>query len=321
MQPSVNDSSQNTQNGSALIALAAVLTVLGVMMAFGIDAFKLKSSQDRYKEAYDRMQIISHAIDDYVQANNRLPCPADPSLSYTSTSYGIMALSGSTCTFTRGDLPARTLRIPFDFMVDSWGNRIRYAVSPVFANSGYTTMASVHAYCRIRDVWIYDEKMCPLTPVEAGYPRPYNVNPNKARFCCPDNTLYPTAGDLQIRLRNGTTIGRTRSAVAGEYAADNVAIAASAAPVKTNPHQIETPAYVLISFGANGPGGALAGSDEAENADADDNYIDNIRNLSNATNYFDDIVLTRTQFQAMASLNSGSCSRPYFNFSPDVTCP
>jgi hypothetical protein len=309
------------QNGSALIALAAIMTVLGVMMAFGIDAFKLKSSQDRYKETEIKLKAISAAISSRVQSGGRIPCPADPSLNYTSTNYSSIAATGTSCTFTRGRVPARALQIPEEYMLDAWGNHIRYAVSPAFSHTNQASMTTVHAYCRIQDVWIYDEKMCPLTPAEAGYPRPYNVNADKARFCCPDNTLYPTANDLRVRLKDGSFIGRTRSSVAAEYAADNVAVTSAAAPVRATPHQIETTAYVLVSFGANGSGGALAGSDEAENADADDEYIDNVRNLNDGAQYFDDIVLAKTQFQAMADLNSGSCTRPYFNFSPDVTCP
>ena len=319
MQSSINNRI-SSQSGSALIALAALMTVLGVMMAFGIDAFKLRSAQDRYKETQEKIKIISHALDAWAQRNNRLPCPANPTVDYTNSAYGT-ASTGVSCNFARGDIPYRQLGLPQDFMLDAWGNRILYSPSIAFADPGYIAMASVHAYCRVQDVWIYTEKMCPLTPTEVGYPRPYNVNTNKARFCCPDNTLYPTANDLQVRLKNGTNIGRGRTANAADYAADNISIAAGAAPARTNPHQIETTAYVLVSFGANGSGGALAGSAEAENADADNDYVDNVRNLSDGANYFDDIVLTKTQFQAMAGLNSGSCSRPYFNLSPDITCP
>lgn len=312
MQPPLNKNNQSSQSGSALIAVAAILTVVGVFMALGVDALKVPTYQDRAAITKQKMAVIARVLSSYVQYNNRLPCPADPTQNIGSTTLGVQNATGA-CLSDSGDVPARTLNLPEDYMFDGWGRKFLYASSPVFNDPAAS--ATVHAYCRVQGTWVVNETMCPSTAVVGGHPLEYNLNPAKARFCCP-NQANPTIKDIRVQLKTGVTIGRNRTAANLASVDTSVATGALAAP--TNPHQIETPAYLILSFGSNGAAGATAAA-ETENADGDLDFIDSYRDLSANGTFYDDIILTRTQFQAMAETNSGSCTRPYPNIA--IACP
>ena len=300
----------NTQSGSALIAVSALLLLLGVFMGLGINSFQTKSAQDKYNSSTKKLETLSYQLSAFVQLNNRLPCPANSTVGYNNANYGV-----ENCTLTRGDVPIRTLRIPDSYMLDAWGNRIRYAVSPfaVLTIFSWDTEYGAHAYCRSNDNWVVG--------IPGSCATKYNLNINKAQFCCPSNTTRTaTATDIRIRRKDGSFVGRNRTT--SDIANPNTGVTVASLPAPTNPHQIEAPAYILISHGANGAGGVIAGSDEEENTDADLDFIDRYRDLANeTTTFFDDIVLYRTQFQTMAELNSGSCTRPYSSVTPDQPCP
>ena len=302
---------QNNQAGSALIAVAALLMLLGVFVSLGIDSFKVKTPQDKAFETNRKMQIIARQLSSFVQLNNRLPCPSNPLTTYNSSSFGFSTVTCSTLASSNGVIPFRTLGLPDSFALDAWGNPFLYAASPFATNPAANT--SIHAYCRTNEHWVFG--------ITGSCATRYNVNIPKARFCCPDTTS-PTADDIRIQRKDGSFLGRTRVNTNMAASADNNGINASALPAPTTPHQIESPAYVLISFGSNGGvnDGALTG-DEAENADADLDFVDRYRDVASTANFFDDIVLYRTQYQVMAEINSGSCARPYQGVTPDIICP
>lgn len=305
-------SSINTgnQSGSALVAVAALLMLLGVFLSLGIDSFKIKTPQDRAFETLKKMEIITRQLSSFAQANNRLPCPANAALGYNSAAYGDPAPNNSpVCASQFGDVPVRALNLPESFMLDAWGRKFRYAVSPFANNPAANT--TVDAYCRVNEEWILGEVATCATK--------YNINPAKARFCCPgDTTALPTGNDIRIRRKDGTFIGRTR---VNTFAAAVDTPATLPLPTRSTPHQIESVAYALISFGSNGGEADAVFGDEAENADNDIDFVDRYRNLTDGATFFDDIILYRTQFQVMAETNSGSCTRPYQGVTPDRLCP
>jgi type II secretory pathway pseudopilin PulG len=104
-------------------------------------------STARLSATQQKMKTIEDALMAYRTVNDRLPCPGDLTLPATNTNYGLEAANPGSCvggtpaannigggltnafsTAAEGALPAITLGLAPDFMLDGWGNRFRYAV-------------------------------------------------------------------------------------------------------------------------------------------------------------------------------------------------
>ena len=198
-------------------------------------------------------------------------------------------------------------------MSDSWGRYYTYAISPAYADTAAST--TVYKNCRSENVWVFEHTR------DGGTIR--NINPDKARFCCPGIAAHNFNTDLMV-LTNGFTHGN-RSNVAGDYAAPDTMFTGSYGDMH------ESDAIVIVSHGqngvnaflANGSGGRGTGSftaAEAENADGDIRFDQNMSDTTPGS-YFDDIVISKSQFQLMAALNDGSCTRPFFSYTPEMLKP
>jgi len=155
--------------GFTLLELSIVLMIIALVTGMSLSMSISVVATARLSATQQKMKIIEDALMAYRVANDRLPCPGDLTLPATNVNYGIEAgaATGSTigvgtgvCTggsmspaanFTgtgttnasstaaEGALPALTLGLPADMMVDGWGNRFRYAVDIAYTANGYFT--------------------------------------------------------------------------------------------------------------------------------------------------------------------------------------
>lgn len=134
---------QRNQSGFSLIEIAIVLAIVGLLMASLLPAFSGQVEQQRRNETKKQLEEIKEALIGYAVSMGRLPCPS------TATNHGLEkfesggdATNGKCANFNDGFLPAATLGLsPTDgdgFATDSWGNRIRYAVTQS-NNKAFTT--------------------------------------------------------------------------------------------------------------------------------------------------------------------------------------
>jgi prepilin-type N-terminal cleavage/methylation domain-containing protein len=144
--------------GFTLLELSITLVIIALVTGMALQAGVSMVSTARLSATQKKMTAIDQALMQYRTANGRLPCPGDLTLATSNANYGLEAGAGSgsaiavgtgACTgsgmlpqanFTgagvtntgataaEGSFPALTLGLPADFMVDGWGNRIRYAV-------------------------------------------------------------------------------------------------------------------------------------------------------------------------------------------------
>lgn len=131
-------------SGFTLLEMAVVLMIVGLLLGGLIPTLSVQMDAQRTNKTQRQLDEIKDAIIGYAVVNDRLPCPA------SSTSHGQESFctnaTGSCgallftyqahgrCSHTYdGFLPAATLGIsPTDtegFAIDSWGNRIHYAVT------------------------------------------------------------------------------------------------------------------------------------------------------------------------------------------------
>jgi hypothetical protein len=160
------------------------------------------------------------------------------------------------------------------------------------------------------------------------------VFPQKARFGGPpEDGLFPHATDLQVfaaaaDIPGGVTINKIGRKGDPTWYDDidkpvNIGPQGALAPVPHEAGNEELFAVAIISHGNNGTGAYLAngtsdrlsgyvGADEQVNFDGGHNYV--VSRPINATpgpNYFDDIVIWRTQITLMGELNNASCYAPW----------
>lgn len=120
--------SKDYQQGFTLVEMAIVLMIVGLLLGGLIPTLSAQMESQRINETRKQLNEIKEALVGYTIINGRLPCPAystgteDP-----STGTGI-------CNHPYdGFVPAATLGLSgtdsSGFAVDSWGNRIRYAVT------------------------------------------------------------------------------------------------------------------------------------------------------------------------------------------------
>ncbi len=155
------------QKGFSLIELSLALIIIGLLAAPLLHQYN-QYSQRRVKDQTDLSQgVIARAINDFVDANGRYPCPArytldenDPNHgkeSYTPpvppppappitpgacvVAGGIFATTGRDANTAGGPdpvligaVPYASLNIPYEMALDGWKRKITYAVSERMAN-------------------------------------------------------------------------------------------------------------------------------------------------------------------------------------------
>ena len=120
--------------GFTLTEMAVVLAIVALLIGGMILPMSAQQDIRLTSDTDAALKNINEALAGFAAINGRLPCPA------SSTSNGIVsfasgqdAQSGECSNFLDGFLPGVTLGVrPTDangYVIDAWGNRIRYAVS------------------------------------------------------------------------------------------------------------------------------------------------------------------------------------------------
>ena len=121
------------QPGFTLVEMAMVLMIVGLLLGGLLPTISSQMERQHINETRKQLDEIQQALIGYAIINGRLPCPA------SSTSNGVESPAGTgICDHSYdGYVPAATLGVTSaidsqgnkGFAVDSWGNRIRYAVT------------------------------------------------------------------------------------------------------------------------------------------------------------------------------------------------
>lgn len=146
---------QIVQSGFTLIEMAMVLMIVGLLLGGMLVPLSAQMDQRNVSDTQKTLSDIKEAIIGYAIANGRFPCPASATSngveSFATTPVVGSANNGYCSNFYNGFVPAATLGITstvdsqgnIGFAVDSWGNRIHYAVTQ--ANSkAFTTNSGMH---------------------------------------------------------------------------------------------------------------------------------------------------------------------------------
>lgn len=127
---SANPPSRHGDSGFTLVEMAIVLIIVALLV--GGTTIMLSAVQDNnnVKETQRRLALAQEALLGFAAGNGRLPCPA--AAPDAGGSEAPADASGACTAALNGFLPALTLGLaPTDaqgYLVDAWGNRVRYAV-------------------------------------------------------------------------------------------------------------------------------------------------------------------------------------------------
>jgi type II secretory pathway pseudopilin PulG len=270
------------ESGMTLIEIAVVVIIAGVMLGAALSLYNKNRDQVAIGVTKERIHFIVSALSRYAETNNRIPCPADPSIVTARVAvvppagqepwrfgfeWGINQPTASTrpgvgdCSAIarqRGIVPYQTLNIPFEYTKDGWGHYFSYAVSPVFtqatdfADTGTVadTTHRVDESCRSPG-WVINN---------------YPTNPPKARFCCARDggALYDQPTDLIIQDKDKGFVQRSPNRAnfaSSTYDALTVPtrVSAGTTPLgkpltrfRPGTASAVAAAFVLISHGPNG---------------------------------------------------------------------
>ena len=309
------------EQGTVFIVVVAVIMLVSAIVLLGAGSFHLTDNQDRTLMTSKHQEFLIRELAAYTQRTNGLPCPADPAVNPASREFGFARKACDHYT-AEGIVPFRTLNLSERDARDGWGRLMTYRISPVLAHTDSGNQ--IFMRCR-RFPWFEGN-----TP---GAGQIVNVNPGKARFCCPpEDSDFPAATDLRIfasaaDIPKEATLDKIGRKVDLSFYADinqavNVGAQGALAPIPPEAGNEEIFAVAIISHGQNGIGAYLAngtaaklsgivGADEQANIDGGRDIVSHPVNATPGPNYFDDIVIWRTQLSLMGELNNASCYMPW----------
>lgn len=316
---------RRSESGFALILVAFLIVAAGAFMVYGLGVFQIKEASDQEAATREKMARLVDQLASFTQINGRVPCPADPAGDRTTAAFGREDRGGPGQACNRGDgiFPFLSLGLQEDDARDAWSRFYTYAPSPVFTRlDGVNDQNSrVHNLCRILETWVDDTQF--REPGGTLSKTDRNLNPRKAKFCCPGNGAGYSNPNTDIRI----LVSRGGAAVPDPPVNRNmtdsgnmdVRISQASVPA-SSPEGI---AFALVSHGENGAGayivdgtanrlaGVIANSDEDENQDGDNDFVSHPRFLVDGNAYFDDIIAFRTNFTLMSEVNVGTCLEPF----------
>jgi prepilin-type N-terminal cleavage/methylation domain-containing protein len=149
----------NSENGFTLVELSIVLVIVALLVGGMLIPLSAQRDIQNTNETQRQLASINEALLGFAAANGRLPCPASPATSGTEN-----PASGGACINTwDGFVPAVTLGItPTNaqgYVIDSWGNPIRYAVTTANSNA-FTTANGMSAAWVAATVLAPDLRVC-----------------------------------------------------------------------------------------------------------------------------------------------------------------
>ncbi len=136
------------QSGFTLVEIAVVMIIGGLIIGSLASSLVIYQSTQLKKETENRLEIIQEALQQYLDINQKYPCPADVNVAPDTAGFGTED-SGGVCTLAPvpgetisvggvriGSIPTRALSIPDEYAADAWGNRFKYAVTEALASPG-----------------------------------------------------------------------------------------------------------------------------------------------------------------------------------------
>lgn len=129
----------------SIIELSIVLLIISIISVTSVSLFSSKNEVENIKSTKEKMAVIYQALKNFVVANKRMPCPADPTLKTIDSAFGLEAKDNSSdnCNVSLGDskqtppdasdttifqgaIPIYALGLSDDMIKDNFGYKFSY---------------------------------------------------------------------------------------------------------------------------------------------------------------------------------------------------
>lgn len=144
-------------HGFTLVEMTVVIVIIGLLMAAAMGVGNTQMQASRISSTKQKQEAIKLALINFITRNNRLPCPAIPTLAPGAVGYGVEAANPGTCTGTgagpvvSGIVPFSTLGITDENASDGYYNRFTYMVVASETNLNLNTIAGMRGAISIHN--------------------------------------------------------------------------------------------------------------------------------------------------------------------------
>lgn len=137
------------QQGFSLVEMSVVIAIMAVIATFGLDMTATFMQRAAHSNTHAELDDIKRALTKFVEEEDRLPCPADPTIAHTALTFGaeqaacsggaVVTATGGANNALIGAVPIRALNLPLGYMADAWDRKYSYAVTPALTTvPGYS---------------------------------------------------------------------------------------------------------------------------------------------------------------------------------------
>ncbi len=145
---------KRSSGGFSLAELAIVLVIVALLLGGMLMPLAAQNELRKAAETRKSLQEVRDALLGFAIAHGRLPCPAVAGSTGSEMGGGAVACTGAANGVADGFLPGMAMGLaPSDeqgYLLDAWGNRVRYAVTvaPGAAPNAFTTNNGISSYWR-----------------------------------------------------------------------------------------------------------------------------------------------------------------------------
>ena len=119
--------------GMTLLDISIMLMVIGLIMGPMMHTYKIYQEDKVFNNTQAAVADAQTALNEFYFVNGRYPCPANLTLGPTDANYGVESCPAGTGTdpegVLEGGVPFATLKVPVDYALDGFKNKLLYAVT------------------------------------------------------------------------------------------------------------------------------------------------------------------------------------------------
>lgn len=135
-----------SQSGFTLIEMAISMMILGFLLSGILHVYTSYKNDKAVREEFQTRERITSALAFYAEQNNRLPCPADPTLTPDNNDFGKEMTTGCPAGsgVVQGMVPVHALNLPYHLAADFFDRKMTYAVTASLTQTdGFTDATAV----------------------------------------------------------------------------------------------------------------------------------------------------------------------------------